>query len=342
MSEMLDDVLSPDSLRRRIVIELTNICNLHCSYCLRDELALYQIPAHFFSLSLLERILREARDSAGVAEVSFTGGEPSLHPQFEQVLATVEALGLRAGFVTNGWHFERIWAAIQKHRAAVSVVAFSIDGPTRETHDHWRGTGSFDRVIRAMTRCHMSGVPFILKAVIRRDSVAQLEPTALFAARLGAAGLHFSHVMPTSAEIEDSSAMTLAERAHAEQEIAILNRILSIPVRIDVGYANLDPAPPCGPLQGMTFSVDYKARMTICCNMSGFRGAGGDADVLADLTTVPFASAVEEMQRVATLQVQRRATALTQSGSAADLTVSSPCLFCLKTFDKTPWIPENR
>ena len=26
----------------RLIVELTNICNLHCSYCLRDEDARYQ------------------------------------------------------------------------------------------------------------------------------------------------------------------------------------------------------------------------------------------------------------------------------------------------------------
>jgi molybdenum cofactor biosynthesis enzyme MoaA len=39
---------------KRISVELTNICNLHCSYCLRDEDALYHAPANFLSVELLE------------------------------------------------------------------------------------------------------------------------------------------------------------------------------------------------------------------------------------------------------------------------------------------------
>ncbi len=86
---------------RRLVIELTNICNLHCSYCLRDDEALYQTRARFFPIELLRRILRDARESAGVSFVSFTGGEPTLHPQFSEILKTVGEEGMRAGFVTN-------------------------------------------------------------------------------------------------------------------------------------------------------------------------------------------------------------------------------------------------
>jgi MoaA/NifB/PqqE/SkfB family radical SAM enzyme len=45
-----------------IVLELTNTCNLHCSYCSRDDDALHHAPAHFFPLDLLRRVIRDARD----------------------------------------------------------------------------------------------------------------------------------------------------------------------------------------------------------------------------------------------------------------------------------------
>jgi MoaA/NifB/PqqE/SkfB family radical SAM enzyme len=329
-----------DDAPRRIVIELTNICNLHCSYCLRDDEALYQTRAHFFPIDLLRRILREAREAAGVSHVSFTGGEPTLHPQFGEILAAVGAEGMRAGFVTNGWHFDRVWPAIDAHRAAVSVVAFSIDGATRDTHDHWRGKGSFDRLIRAFTRCRMGRVPFAVKTVIRRDIVPQLQDIALLAARMGAETLRFSHVLPTSGEVESESAMSVEERRHAEQEIALLRQILKMPVALDVGYINTDPAPPCAPLQGASFSVDYLGRLSLCCNMSGFRGAAEESDVVGNLHEESFATAWTRVVQLASDQVARRAAALaamSARGSDLDLRTASPCLFCLQTFGKTPW-----
>ncbi|HEV8618188.1 MAG TPA: radical SAM protein, partial [Candidatus Udaeobacter sp.] len=73
----------------RLIVELTKICNLHCSYCLRDEDALYHRPAEFFSLELLSRVVREARNAIGASHVMFTGGETTLHPQFKEVIETV-------------------------------------------------------------------------------------------------------------------------------------------------------------------------------------------------------------------------------------------------------------
>jgi sulfatase maturation enzyme AslB (radical SAM superfamily) len=327
----------PGDSPRRIVIELTNICNLHCSYCLRDDEALYQTRARFFSIDLLRRVLRDTREAAGVSHVSFTGGEPTLHPHFGEILEAVGGEGMRASFVTNGWHFDRVWPALDVHRSAVSMVSFSVDGATRETHDRWRGEGSFDRVIRAFTRCRMGRIPFAVKAVIRRDTVPQFQDIVLLAARMGAQAIHFSHVLPTSGEVESESAMSLEERAHAEQEIALLRGILKMPVALDVGYANTDPAPPCAPLQGSSFSVDYQGRLSLCCNMSGFRGAAQDSDVIADLNEESFTTAWLRVHRLASEQLARRATALAAPGADVDLYTASPCLFCLQAFGKIPW-----
>jgi len=197
---------------KRLVVELTNICNLHCSYCLRDEDALYHTPANFFSPELLDKIEKQAREVMGITAVVFTGGEPTLHPEFGRILEVSKANDLKVSFVTNGWHFEKIWPTLQAHRDSVTHIGFSLDGVTAETHDAWRGAGSFVRLVRAFSLCFATGIPFVLKVGIRRDTIENLEQIALFSARLGASALNFAHIMPTSNEVEDTSALTYAER----------------------------------------------------------------------------------------------------------------------------------
>lgn len=324
----------------RISIELTNICNLHCSYCIRDEDALYHSPANFLPVELIRRIARSARDAYGMDYVSFTGGEVTIHPKFKEIIEAVAAEGLQFSFVTNGWHFDRVYPHLMANRAAVRAVAFSLDGPTREAHDFWRGEGSFVRLMRGVTRCYVSKIPFILKVGIRRDTVPQLQEFALLAARLGATALHFSHLLPTSAGMEDESALSADERSVVEQEIAILSNIFRMQIGIATGYYNTDPAPPCSALMGRTCNVDYKGRLTLCCNLSGYRGAEGEADVIADLTTEDFATAYPRLQRVAEEQLEKRRAVLAahaEAGREVDLHTGSPCLFCLQSFGKIPW-----
>lgn len=322
-------------------VELANICNLHCSYCFRADENLYSAHAEFFPLELLRRVIAEARTAAKVTRINFTGGEPTLHPAFADTLRSIGDAGLTTSFVTNGWHFDRVWPAIQENRAAVSHVAFSLDGVTREAHDRWRGQGSFDRVVRAFSRCYMSNLPFGMKIVIRRELVDQLEQIAIFAARMGAASLHFVHVMPTSNAVADDSALSLDEQRVAEQEIAILARIFKMDIGIDVGYYNIDDTrPPCAPLAGMSMNIDYRGRLSLCCNLSGFRGAAEEHDVVADLNVESFASAYAKFQTLVELQLQRRKDALATLRAQArtpDVYTGSPCMFCLQSFNKIPW-----
>jgi MoaA/NifB/PqqE/SkfB family radical SAM enzyme len=324
----------------RLIVELTNVCNLHCSYCLRDEDALYHTRANFFPVELLRRVVREARESIGARVVMFTGGETTLHPHFREVIEAVGAEGLTCSFVTNGWHFERVWPAVAANRATVTHASFSLDGPTRETHDRWRGEGSFVRVVRALARCKAAGLPFIVKLGLRRDTLPLLEQTALFAARMGAAALSFGHNLPTSGAADDELSLGPEDRVAAEQEIAVLASILKMRVTLEVGYNNLDPEPPCSPLAGVSCNVDYRGRLSLCCNLSGYRGAAGDTDVVADLNVEGFAPAFARLQEVASAQLARRREALAESaraGAGPDIYLGSPCLFCLRSFGKVPW-----
>lgn len=336
-----DATFSDDYGPQRLSVELANICNLHCSYCFRAEDNLYSKHAEFFPVDLLRRVIAEAREVANITKINFTGGEPTLHPQFATTLETVASAGLRSSFVTNGWHFERVWPSLNANRDSISHVAFSLDGITRETHDRWRGKGSFDRLIRAFSRCYMTQLPFAIKITIRRDLVDQLEQIAIFAARMGAAALNFVHVMPTSTAVADESALSLDERRVVEQEVAILARIFKMNIGIDVGYYNIDEdRPPCSPLAGTSMNVDYRGRLSLCCNLSGYRGAADETDVVADLNVESFASAYEKFKEVASVQLQKRRDALAAlraQGTTPDLYTGSPCLFCLQSFGKIPW-----
>lgn len=332
---------SSDYGPRRVIIELTNICNLHCSYCLRDEDALYHTRARFFDVELLRRIVRGARETMDASHVMFTGGETTLHPKFEEVLAVVREEGLKCSFVTNGWHFERVWPAIRANRDAVTHVAFSLDGATREAHDHWRGEGSFVRLVRAFARCQAAGLPFSVKVGLRRDTLPHLEQIAMFAARMGASALSFGHLLPTSEQVDGELALDARERTEAEREVALLARVFRMRVTLNVGYYNTDPAAPCSALAGTSCNVDYRGRLSLCCNLSGYRGASGDTDVVADLHEESFVEAYARLQAIAEAQNARRRDALEaharEGGGLADLGLGSPCLFCLRSFGKVPW-----
>src|SRR5215475_6769593 len=150
---------------------------------------------------------------------------------------------------------------------------------------------------------------------------------------MGAASLNFVHVMPTSSAVADDVALSLDEQRVAQQEIAILARIFKMDIGIDVGYYNVDETrPPCAPLAGTSMNIDYRGRLSLCCNLSGFRGAAEEHDVVADLNVESFTVAYARFQELVALQIQRRQDALAALRAQAvtpDVYTGSPCLYCL-------------
>ena len=179
-------------------MELANICNLHCSYCFRSDDNLYSSHAEFFPLDLLRRVIGEARAAAQHHADQFHRRRADSSSALCRNARIIGNAGLTVSFVTNGWHFERVWPALQANRAAVSHVAFSLDGvDARRSRSlaRQRIVRSFGARVYALLHVEL---PFAIKIVIRRDLVDQLEQIAIFAARMGAASLNFVHVMPTS------------------------------------------------------------------------------------------------------------------------------------------------
>lgn len=81
---------------KRIFIEITNVCNLSCSFCPKTKR-----KPEFMDKQLFTKIVAEAKDIA--EEVVFhVLGEPLLHPQILDYIDMVHAAGLTTMLTTNG------------------------------------------------------------------------------------------------------------------------------------------------------------------------------------------------------------------------------------------------
>ncbi|MBX3086339.1 MAG: radical SAM protein [Anaerolineae bacterium] len=82
---------------RTLLIAITNVCNLTCHFCYRDQ----QLRSLWRYQTLLD-FCREI-DAWGVAEVAFGGGEPMLFPRWAEFINEVYATTtLCLNFTTNG------------------------------------------------------------------------------------------------------------------------------------------------------------------------------------------------------------------------------------------------
>src|ERR1700678_376116 len=162
--------------------ELTYACNLSCVHCLsssgrRDprELTTDECKA---VIDTLERMQ--------VFYVNIGGGEPTVRPDFWELVdyATAHHVGVK--FSTNG---VKITPEVAGRLAASDYVdvQISLDGATAEVNDAVRGPGSFAMAIRALENLAAAGFSDAkISVVVTRHNVDQLDEFAALARRYGA------------------------------------------------------------------------------------------------------------------------------------------------------------
>ncbi len=162
--------------------ELTYACNLACVHCLsssgrRDPRELTAAECRAV-IDTLERMQ--------VFYVNIGGGEPTVRPDFWELVdyATAHHVGVK--FSTNGI---KIDPGVARRLAASDYVdvQISLDGATAAVNDAVRGAGSYATAVRAMANLKEAGFEgFKLSVVMTRYNLGQLDELKALADSYGA------------------------------------------------------------------------------------------------------------------------------------------------------------
>jgi MoaA/NifB/PqqE/SkfB family radical SAM enzyme len=315
----------------RLVVELTNRCNLHCHHCFAERhAATGDLP-----LAILKQILCEARD-CGIDHLAFTGGEPTIHRQFATIIALVCEAGYTFSFVSNGITFPHLYPLLLRHRQGLTGVTFSLDGAREATHDQLRGPGSYRRVMRAVSLCVIKDLPFTINMVLTTQNRHEVGVMVCLASRLGSRGIRFGHLMPTPDTALRQLDLSPHERREVEAEIGRLQQTAPVPVVMAAGYYSASPLFPCTPLSLQEYNLDYRGNLTLCCQLSGASGVNAGTEVMGNLRDMSLAEAIARFQqRVATYMADKRERVRRGAFSALD---HFPCWYCVRYLDKVSWL----
>lgn len=316
---------------RWLAFHLTDRCDLNCQHCLRDpgKKPLDIDPA------LLSATIRQAAQTYGTAHVALTGGEPTLHPQFVDIVDDIGAAGLTWHVVTNGL---RLPALLQKldgrqgARAALTTLNISIDGADADTHDKIRGAGTYMRAMAGIAAATARDIPIVLQLAVNARNEHQLEAFALNAALLGASRISFAWLQPTGTSM-DAELFIPAERWwHIRARIERLAANLSVPVSMPEGFPNEQSFHVCPPYRSDTLHVDVHGRLTLCCQLAG-TPSGRHSDIAGDLTQTPLLKAHRALLEI----IHDAQTARLDGMDDSDPWNAFPCNACLKHFDRPHW-----
>ena len=317
----------------RLVIELTNRCNLRCQHCFEERHA----ATGDLSLEIFEKVLSEGK-GCGIDHLAFTGGEPTIHRQFDEIISRVCEAGYTFSFVSNGMNFPHVYPLLLLHRQWFTGVTFSLDGAREETHDRLRGKGSYRHVMRAASICVFKDLPFTLNMVLTAQNRNEIAEMIWLAERLGSGGVRFGHLMPTYETSAARAGSFSARAAGGGSGNLAFAKSAAVPVGMAPGYFSESPFFPCAPLELKEFNLDYRGNLTLCCHLSGYSGANQGTDVMGNLHEVSLANACERFhQNVATYLADKHDKVNRGEFSELD---HFPCWYCVKYLGKVHEAPS--
>src|SRR5690625_416630 len=151
--------------------ELTYACNLSCSHCLSSS---GRRNPNELSTEQCKALIDEMREMQ-VFYVNIGGGEPTVRPDFWELVDYATANNVGVKFSTNGVRITEEVAPRLARNDYVDVQ-ISLDGATPEINDAVRGPGSFAMAIRAMENMATAGFEnFKISVVATRHNISQLD-----------------------------------------------------------------------------------------------------------------------------------------------------------------------
>ncbi len=199
-----------------LLAEITHRCPQQCPYCsnpLELERASNELDTQTWS-----RVLAEAADM-GVLQVHFSGGEPTVRKDLEQLVRRAAEFGLYANLITAGVLLDEARIAALTE-AGLEHVQLSIDDSEARGADRIGNLeGGHRKKIEVARLVRKAGLPLTLNFVMHRHNLHHLEDMIDLAVELDAHRVEVAHVqyygwalmnraalMPTRKQLEAAAA----------------------------------------------------------------------------------------------------------------------------------------
>jgi len=158
-------------MSRRLDLKITYQCNNSCRLCVQGDKR-RRFPENP-TLRSLKKILKEQRETCD--EVVFTGGEPTVHPDFLRLVRAAKGDGYKVQIQTNGRMFAYPDFARRVMRLGADSFGISLHGPNAKTHDFLTGVpGSFVQTTRGIINLLALGASPATNTVINKHNYRRL------------------------------------------------------------------------------------------------------------------------------------------------------------------------
>ncbi|MEI8257116.1 MAG: radical SAM protein [Deltaproteobacteria bacterium] len=256
--------MEPD---RQIEIQLGHMCNNRCVFCVSGQRTAMREAFPMPAAPVLER-LRSAR-AEGIHKVTLLGGEPTLQPEFMDVVREAVALGFdEVVLFTNGVKTAR--AEFVDEILATGgrfTWRLSFQGATARSHDRTTGKpGSFRRLVQTLEHLRARGQRITVNMCVVRSNFESVAEFPALLAPFGVVQLHLDMIRPRDAGVRSEDEMRGMLPRYSDMTPFLERMLAGLPEGFDANLGNLPycVAPSLAPWihhdgeATLTVSVDQK------------------------------------------------------------------------------------
>lgn len=185
-----------------IAWEVTRACAYACRHCRADAQARPD-PAeltHAEGKALIDRMAAFGNSPILV----FTGGDPLMRPDLFDLIAYANHRGLRCSLTPTATALADENRLKKAQSAGVHRLALSLDSPSAEVHDGFRGVrGSWERTRDILARSRAIGLPYQINTTVARHNQNHLADMVNFVRDSGAVQWSLFFLVPTGRAMAD-------------------------------------------------------------------------------------------------------------------------------------------
>ncbi len=174
-----------------LVLELTYRCPLKCSWC-SNPLDFEDYGSRELSTEEWKRVLREGRE-LGALQLGFTGGEPLLRDDLEELVAYASEIGFYTNLITSGIGLteERLLAL---KAAGLKHIQLSLQAIQPKLTDALVGARAHALKLEAAQLIKKHHFPMVLNVPLFRQNIGEIDGLLAWAVDLGIEYIEFANI----------------------------------------------------------------------------------------------------------------------------------------------------
>lgn len=153
----------------RVKLNTGTICNYKCKFCYTKN-KLHLKPN-------IEKIYQQIDKlySFGFREMDMSGGEPSILPEFFDLLDYCKNKGIKVSTLTNGFKFANMEFCKKAQKHGLNEILFSLHGSNEELHDRIVGhKGAFEKILKAIKNAKELGMTVRINCTVFNENYKTL------------------------------------------------------------------------------------------------------------------------------------------------------------------------